>query len=179
MKKTIIIYYILLTSFLIAQTKKTSTLNLFDKKNTKKVLNNHYPKFDLHLGVGAISGATIGFRAMPIGEISLEFKYGLDWRNLLFFIAASDIHHQMTVGINWHFQQKENLALSLLATSDGVYVFLSPNVSFINFNSEGFNFFGRVGLAFKIYTVVTKKYSFVHHSPNIEFGVSYCFPKAN
>lgn len=66
--------------------------------------------------------------------------------------------------------------LSLLVPYDGVFVFLSPNISLINFESKGFNFFWNIGIAFKLYTADSNSFSLVYHCPNIEFGFSYCFP---
>lgn len=107
------------------------------------------PIFDIHIGAGLITGGHLGVRVKTIKSLSVEASYGVDLRNL---IALSDGFEIYGGGLNWHFNKKNKLLLSLIfAYSRGINLsqedlYISPMLGWFSSNETGINLLLRGGI---------------------------------
>jgi len=156
--------FILNDSFIVHRTENNS--------------NSSAPKFDVHIGAGAVPGGRIGVRYLFIENISVELAYGA---NLVNFIALSDPNTRYTTGLNYHLANSI-AAVTLLVTYvdypnfDYEELLISPNFGIIPIRKSGFQVFIRAGISIIMQNDnPSGDWKYEDFGGNIDAGVSYNF----
>jgi len=142
--------------------------------------NNLFPRFDLHIAIGFVSGGRFGGRVQFDKHWSGEVSLGYDWRN---FVSASDANERYAIALNWHKGGSSNLALSLIVCysrnvySAGRWILLSPNVGLLSLNELGLRFFCRGGAYVGLHRdIFSGKVKYDGVGMNLDVGLLYCLP---
>jgi len=146
-------------------------------QDTTTLIRN-YPRFDVHLGAGWVSGGRVGARIQVNEDCSFETSIGYHIEN---FMSLSDEETKYGIGVNWHNFAHSHLTLSMLAAygekihllPNSLYL-LSLNIGYLTFKSSGINFFARGGA----YIGMKKNWAGTSTvaGPNLDLGFGWVFP---
>ena len=145
---------------------------------TDTVVSESYPRLDLHVGAGVVSGVRVGARVRMAEHFSAEVSYGADFRN---FIGLSDIDRRYGVGVSWHKDASSNFVVSLLGAfarrpylTDNYSYFASANLGLLPLSTSGL----RTNARFGFFVEFEHKYSgnTNNFGINLDLGLNLVFP---
>lgn len=171
--------FVLLLLNISGQTESQQNKNRIpgNKKSEIDTLQNL--RFNYFLSLGVAAGGRVGVRPPLSKRLTLEFSFGLDYRNL---IALSDKNIRIAGGASYFIDNYQSVAINLL----GIYqhysvlkqlsfLHISPNISLLNLNDSGLHFFFTAGFSLEIYQVEKKVFQLKKIAPNIDVGINYNF----
>jgi|GEM_PF-5361968 len=133
--------------------------------------------FDIHTGIGIVTGSRIGMRLTPINRLSLKLDYG---SNIIeaFIGGGVDFKYIYIIGIDYFSSKHINLGLNIIYNK---YTNLSkedidlglPTISWFS-NNEDFFFMFSGGIAYNVWNNSRQPYgSFYFSGIILEINIGY------
>ncbi len=149
-------------------------------KNAPDTSESKVPHFSVILGAGWVSGERIGVRFRINKSWSAETSYGYRLGN---FLGLSDLYRKYGLGLNWHSDNPDDVAISLL----GAYtvnpnpgaapptVSISGNIGLLSTERSTFGWGARIGVFLEIGRDINNALKVRSYGPNLDFEVNWSF----
>lgn len=153
--------------------------NLLANDDTHKLINDstNFSKFNIHAGVGVISGLRLGMNYRFSEKVSVNFDYGIS--SLVIVAPMAGTIKIINTDINYHFSKGKGPLLSTSFSAwfipepyiDFMFITINPNFGYVFYNPQKspYSIQLKTGLGISYYS---KK---IYYIPNIDIVLSLQF----